>query len=342
MMASKQTTSFSNLRDVNLDVIRFIAIFGVVAVHVSGHFNFIHSSFLDEILGLGRYGVQLFFVVSGFLMSTINPRETTWNSFMARRVIRIYPLWLLFSIFAIFVGESDSLLQFFITLLFLNTLIPSFVNHGWPGGWTISAELIHYVLFPWLNKVPKRQYVVLISSLVISSICGWLAFKIPGDSIMDQWLNTIAPWNTIPFFVSGMIISRTKFNMNKVAIILFISWSMSAITFHQILPIAVLGISSFFYVAYKSAVKCKRVLSSFARIGEKTYEIYLVHWVLLGILDFLEIQNIPDPYLQFMTIILLSTTIVIVSYLISFLLSEFYDSPIKSFLRRKIFQSQIK
>ena len=341
-MARKQTKSVSNSRDANLDLIRLFAIFGVVVVHVSGHFNFIDSSFLDEILGLGRYGVQLFFVVSGFLMSTINSENITWNSFMARRVIRIYPLWLLFSVIAIFVGESTSFLQFLIALFFLNTIIPSFINHGWPGGWTISAEMLHYVLFPWLNKVPKRQFVVLITSLVTSSFCGWLAYEIPGDSILDQWLNTIAPWNTIPFFVLGMIITRIKFNLNKVATILFVSWIMSAITFHQILPIAALGISSFFYVAYKSAIKCKYLVRSIARIGEKTYEIYLVHWMLLGSLDFLEIQNMPNPYLQFIAIILLSTIMVIVSYFISLILSKYYDSRVKSFLRSKVFQNQMK
>jgi len=85
----------------SLDGLRGVAIGGVLAAHFLNAWP--GRTALDEAavaaLGLGWAGVDLFFVLSGLLITGIlvdtlgAPRW--WRSFMARRALRIFPLYYL-------------------------------------------------------------------------------------------------------------------------------------------------------------------------------------------------------------------------------------------------------
>ena len=86
-----------------LDGLRGIAIILVVLFHarVDSAAVFAPLPFLHTALGLGSTGVDLFFVLSGFLITSIllstkdaPPRSYFW-SFYARRILRIFPLYFL-------------------------------------------------------------------------------------------------------------------------------------------------------------------------------------------------------------------------------------------------------
>ncbi len=87
-------------RDRALDAIRAVAILGVVVTHSIG-LTTAESSRLTQVLGLGRYGVQLFFILSGYLMSMLYADSLRWStpSFAIKRFGRIYPLYFLFAVF---------------------------------------------------------------------------------------------------------------------------------------------------------------------------------------------------------------------------------------------------
>lgn len=87
----------------SIQVLRGIAAFGVFCCHlisieqsVSGR-----PAKLTELAESGAYGVDLFFVISGFVMVWVAaemPRG--WRSaqaFLIARIVRIYPLWWLFA-----------------------------------------------------------------------------------------------------------------------------------------------------------------------------------------------------------------------------------------------------
>jgi peptidoglycan/LPS O-acetylase OafA/YrhL len=86
-----------------LDGLRGIAIIFVVFFHARpaqvACFN--PLPFLHTLLGIGPTGVDLFFVLSGFLITNIllstknNPPRAYFWSFYARRILRIFPLYLL-------------------------------------------------------------------------------------------------------------------------------------------------------------------------------------------------------------------------------------------------------
>ena len=90
-----ETNSKKRSRVANLDLIRCFAILGVVLYHttqmVAG------SSFIAAFTNTGQYGVDLFFVLSGFLIGSLYWAERNQNGsvnlsrFIERRILRTAP-----------------------------------------------------------------------------------------------------------------------------------------------------------------------------------------------------------------------------------------------------------
>jgi len=74
----------------NLDLFRFIAIILVIYLHVFESFELIQNPKIPKI---GTYGVELFFVLSGFLITNIFFKKPNYNLglFWLSRFLRTYP-----------------------------------------------------------------------------------------------------------------------------------------------------------------------------------------------------------------------------------------------------------
>src|SRR5579859_7487512 len=98
-----------------LDTLRFFAFLGVFIFHAAprtmGFYNaagYPHwlSSLLISIFGAGAYGVDLFFALSAYLITSLLLRERAntgrvdVRGFYLRRILRIWPLYLSFVAFA--------------------------------------------------------------------------------------------------------------------------------------------------------------------------------------------------------------------------------------------------
>src|ERR1019366_2869669 len=108
----------------------------------------------------GTSGVDLFFVISGFIMVvTTAGRDVTPTEFIARRFVRVVPLyWVLTlalaatalvapSLFRSVTLTAVSLIQ---SLLFIPHFSPSHAGMIWPvlvPGWTLNYEMFFYVVF---------------------------------------------------------------------------------------------------------------------------------------------------------------------------------------------------
>lgn len=110
-------------RDTSLDGWRGVAILGVLFDHfVTSH-----------VLNLGRFGVEMFFVLSGMLMADILfVRRTPVGTFFARRFARIYPAMAVFAtlvfLFAVATGLADVPAQAYASVL---TLTANYVSVFW-------------------------------------------------------------------------------------------------------------------------------------------------------------------------------------------------------------------
>ena len=199
----------------SLQILRALA---AVAVTVS-HFQFDLARITDTqiakpaYLQLGIAGVDLFFVISGFVMvyasEPLYARTGGPSTFFMHRVIRIVPLyWLvtgLYLLIAVIIPAFDKGYSFNMvaaSLFFIPYMKPEGVMQPIVGqGWTLNYEMMFYVIFA-LAVVGSRQVAVAIalSTLVGACIAGWALQPLP--PMMAFWTNPI-----ILEFTYGMLIA---------------------------------------------------------------------------------------------------------------------------------------
>lgn len=147
-----------------IDSLRFFAALGVVNLHWC---NVYFEGTMDW--SFGKYGVQLFFVLSGFLITRIliqkkreqAKRSTVIKSFFMRRVLRLFPIYYLFLLYLILVKDefvvNHAAYFFTYTANFVFTqegLVDQWSNHVW----TLCIEEQFYLLFPWIILFIRRKW----------------------------------------------------------------------------------------------------------------------------------------------------------------------------------------
>lgn len=171
-------------RFLELDALRGIAAFSVVLFHYTTHYSdlFKHSQDLYFDFGSGRHGVELFFIISGFviLMSLENTKRGL--DFIVGRLSRLYPVyWAAIIMTFLVVAFSKQLPTREVNIfqaLFNLTMLEDFFNIPRVDGvyWTLSIELSFYILMFTVYKLGQLKNISLIS-LVWLSLTTFYAFK---------------------------------------------------------------------------------------------------------------------------------------------------------------------
>ena len=150
----------------SLDGLRFLSIAPVVWHHST-------SGPLPGVLGKGPIGVELFFAISGFLITTRlvreqrSPGQIAVGQFYARRALRIFPLYYailgLYILRAwLFLPPSPMRAHFFHSLPFWATYTADWfvdvaVNHPiiFSFGWSLAVEEQFYLVWPWIVRATR-------------------------------------------------------------------------------------------------------------------------------------------------------------------------------------------
>lgn len=152
-----------------IDLLRGLAIFGVVAAHSMMGMAAIGLTQLpfhiDWLLSAGRHGVSLFFVVSAFtLIRSLNSRrgDPMFFAYFVRRFFRIVPAYYLVLLLVFFAygkgfesytppGEPNlTWPDLAAHLLFVNGLFPYYINDFLGVEWSIAAEFPFYAMLPFI------------------------------------------------------------------------------------------------------------------------------------------------------------------------------------------------
>ena len=162
----------------SLDGLRCLAILGVIWVHTgTGPTENIH------LLSQGVRGVDLFFAISGFLITTLLLRERdklgdiSLRDFYIRRSLRIFPIY--YTVIFVYIGavwflESDlaERNEFFSNLPYFLTYTSNwFVNSEgrviFYFAWTLATEEQFYLFWPTIEKYFRGWKPVLIVALIL-------------------------------------------------------------------------------------------------------------------------------------------------------------------------------
>jgi len=224
---SAQTSTTSRFYRPELDALRFLAFFLVFSQHA-----FV-ASLIDRVSTLpriqqvfswialgGRFGVNLFFILSAYLITELLLREKSISGtvdvrgFYVRRILRIWPLYFVFIAFCLILPRFTpavfplKALLFFVLLsgnwyLVLYGGIPS------PVGplWSVSIEEQFYLLWPLVVRVAKRTQIIAIAVglIFIAFAVRWmlLAHSAPTHTV---WHSTFTRLDEIALGVLAAVL----------------------------------------------------------------------------------------------------------------------------------------
>lgn len=196
-----------------IQVLRGIAALLVVLFHFRHYINDIYpvKDLGDRLFLFGEAGVDLFFVISGFIIvySSSNKNKNTFVKFIIKRVFRLYPLYfVVLSIYLIlYHGEEFNLnniiKSYFLIPLDYNEKGPWFGLSTIYTAWTLTYEVYFYVVF---------SIAILVSHKYRAVICMMIIFVI---MILSQ--NFIYGYNFITPLTSKQSLHGVIYNFSFIS-----------------------------------------------------------------------------------------------------------------------------
>ncbi len=198
-------------RLVELDVLRFVAAFAVMAFHFMAASRSLWDEFptklfepVARLTTLGILGVELFFLISGFVI-LMSVWGHTVGEFAVSRVSRLYPAYW-FSVLVIFimyrfsgVGGFDPKLSDGEYLLNLTMFQGAFgVGHAGGVFWSLWVELRFYVLVALFSLVG----ITLRRCLVF--LAAWTGLALLAEFTQNETLVFVFMPRQAPYFIAGM------------------------------------------------------------------------------------------------------------------------------------------
>jgi len=255
---------------------------------------------LGSFFQFGGAGVDIFFVLSGFIITYTNlkfiSKADYFVFFAKRRIVRIYPTyWIIISLFLLLQVILPSFYRSHFSFDLKNILSTYllFPGHVMVNGvsWTLSYEIFFYLLFSLSFFITQKKwsfYLAIIYAVIIIAlpICNY------NFENGNSWLSLITYPMNVEFFmgvIAAVVIPKIS---SRIAMPLIITGSiiflMSAIfsNFNHVLVnntfnrVILFGIPSFLIITglvkYELANKIK-VHSIFLLLGEASYSLYLIH-----------------------------------------------------------------
>lgn len=267
----------------NIQVLRAFAALIVVLYHSVGiviQYGFSYSNYEYLTFNIGKwgsFGVDIFFIISGFIMFMIQDKKNKNSlSFLMDRIKRIVPIyWFYTIIFAIayfiFPGgfaKTQVNFDFLSSSLFF---ISKYLNHEYPVlyvGWTLELEMLFYLIFSVLlirKKSIINHYILMaitfilfvyllnINSIIFEFLFGGITYL-----VLKSFKIKPSNYFWIPAIISLIFVANFDLGNNSDSL-RFIYWGIPALIL-------------FFCIINVKQIKNNLLV----KLGDASYSIYLV------------------------------------------------------------------
>ena len=218
----------------SLDGVRGIAVFFVLLLHTS-----------QSLFRGGWVGVDLFFVLSGYLISTLLINEykkygdISFVNFYARRGLRLIPALIIAVLLAnllwdysresFWFGAGNQSTATFAALFYFTNLLNLNLTGNLAHVWSLSIEEHFYFIWPFLMlflilKQSFRVQMILVCSLIVAVTAFrlYLSFNpitlLDGHILLDPYRFSLARFDTIMFgALLAIIMSEQKYKEAKIS-----------------------------------------------------------------------------------------------------------------------------
>lgn len=290
------------MRNETVDALRAFAALSVCIYHfVFGTAHYDEVSVLREVAWYGRWGVEIFFVISGYIVPLSMMRSgyslTSWPQFMMKRLIRLEPPYL-------------ATIGLILGLGFLSPLVPSF--RGSAPEWTLPQIAGHlgylnaFLDMPWINPVfwslaVEFQYYLVIAVVLPALLASKplvriviIAFLIAAPAIIPTKGNWFIA-SHLPVFAAGIVtflaaarlIPQSWYWPMLLPIGIAIGWQIGWTT-------AIVAILSAVILAKIELQRIRWI----AWLGAISYSLYLIHVPIGGRIVNLSTRVDPSPIVQ--------------------------------------------
>ena len=317
----------------DIQVARAIAVLAVLGFHIGvpGLFN-------------GFLGVDAFFVISGFLMGTLY-RDIKSLDYYKRRFLRLYPSLIITIVFFVLAGvfvlqpfELEQLTSQALAGLFgiSNIAYWSQDSYFQPDRfrpllnlWSLGVEIQFYLIFPFLLYLSKKKKYILPILTIVSFTFNVLLLQIsPKTSFF------MLPSRLWEFLIGMMIVNFQfpTFSEGKKRLITLFSGMFYTLAFvipvdsnstnwltgHPGLNALVIVFSIAVLLKLKIANKwfAFRLGKILEKIGNLSYEIYLIHFPLLAFINYRAFSGTITEVTQIYLAILISMALVALSLIV--------------------------
>ena len=336
----------------NLHVLRVIAALGVVYFHTTSEAG------LGLDWDVGSRGVDVFFVISGFIIAYIGTSKP--EQFFRRRLIRVVPFYWAATLFVfamvavapqLFRSTTASVPHLIASLLFVPRMAPT--GEMQPTlilGWSLNFEMFFYVIFALALAVSRRWSPLICVGWIVAFVIAIHTFA-TGSDAMNFYARPIVLefcYGIGVFYLFDWCSARKAQLARSAAL----KWLLIALLVGGLVVLNVLeeyyrgelprhlaaGIPSFVIVA--SALLLERVYGLASRnrliylLGESSYIIYLVHpYIVFTVLRVL-VKNAgawSSPVLALLIVGLLALVSAI-----SIVIHLAFEKPVMAFLRARL------
>lgn len=332
----------SELRREDIQLLRGIAVLTVVVYH---------SGIMP--IPAGYLGVDVFFVISGFLITShilrdINRGSFSLLGFYLRRARRLLPATYctlsIATVAAYFLLSPSAWPAFLKQLLGALTFTANIFLWRQSGYfqadsamkplmhlWSLSVEEQYYLLFPFaLLFFRPRSQLPFIACAIVSSFALCL-YLVSIKQTMAFYLLPARAWEILLGSLGAFVVARSGFlamprmlRYFALAVIILIPL-FPLEDFHPRTDAVIISMATLFILVGEGAWLHTNILTAgFSRIGDISYSLYLVHWPLFAFASILYLGRIP---------LTVSIAIVFVSLLLAIVQYRYIEQPFQVLCR---------
>jgi peptidoglycan/LPS O-acetylase OafA/YrhL len=294
----------------NLDCLRLILASIVVLFHVYALTGLSAFTLLGKYMS-PHFAVRSFFVISGLLIYRSYTRSSSFASYLEKRARRIYPAYftiIVLAAFALCPLSALSPARYFgigflkylgANLLFLNFFAPSlpgvFTSNIFPAVngalWTLKIEVVFYLSVPLLHYLCGRFGTKRIMATLFCLSCIWKygfrwlasthgassAYSIDAPRNIYSQLEVQFPAQLV-YFIAGVLLllyfDRLKFHFRAISCVTACLFLVDHWFTGDILDVVWISGLVFVFGFW-------RYFGNFAKYGDFSYGVYIVHWPIL-------------------------------------------------------------
>jgi peptidoglycan/LPS O-acetylase OafA/YrhL len=288
--------------------LRAIAATMVVMIHTGMLADY--GTIGQAITNAGKYGVEIFFVISGFTIATTISKAKNYRSYLTRRMMRIVPLyWLMISIAMILwvsgmfsmpywmqeLGSQPDLYNYLMHLTMISYLDYRVANSVLGVEWSIPIEVFWYICLPpliYFGKTIPRAITMIFALLILTALLSFVSKKFLGTSQPIKW-SPIAHGHL--FFV-GVISYYLRDRFQSATSRRPAIWIVGAVALFTLAMVvdfggrsAILALSTAILIVCVTPVRASWVTTPLTArpmlfLGSISYSIYLIHALVLHVL----------------------------------------------------------